>query len=324
MKQRNGVFMKRSIHKLASVLGVLSLITGTVVTPEAKVMASANTSTGAAIVEDTKPVSTPQVTATPAPEAPRKDAWTVKLKKVSHPKKLTKGAGFTVKGTLKASKKMQVVKASILDDEGKELYSKKIKVNKKNCSLKKVDSAMKFSNLKEGNYSYVVQATNKQNDTKTVIDDDFKVKKPKWTTPVKGGDWGDGWHCHCSSHRGKHFGWDASGGGRTIYSVSDGKVVYAKYHSASSLASFGNLIIIYHGKGIYSYYAHCKSIKVKVGQKVSVGDKIGVTGSTGYAFGAHLHFELRKGPAFDGDYNDYKLVDKYTYKQFNPAKKIKR
>lgn len=106
--------------------------------------------------------------------------------------------------------------------------------------------------------------------------------------------------------------------------MADGTVVYAKYHAASSKASFGKLIIVYHGNGIYSYYAHCSSFKVKVGDKVIAGDKIGITGSTGYAFGSHLHFEMRKGPAFSGSYNGYKLLDKYTYRQFNPGTKIKR
>jgi murein DD-endopeptidase MepM/ murein hydrolase activator NlpD len=43
-------------------------------------------------------------------------------------------------------------------------------------------------------------------------------------------------------------------------------------------------------------------------------------GATGAAYGTHLHLELRKGPAFSGNYNSYEFLDKYTYRQFNPMK----
>ena len=254
----------------------------------------------------------------------KKADWTVKLKKCSHPKKITRGVGFTVKGELDASKKMKKVTACILDEDQDVVYQKKVNINKKSFSLDQMDEALKFSELNAGDYSYVVKATNTSKSTKTVIDDEFEVKKVKWSVPVNGGNWGDGWHCQCSTHRGKHYGWDIRGGGRIIHAVSDGTVVYAKYHNASSLGSFGNLVIIYHGNGIYSYYAHCASLNVKAGKKVQQGDVLGKTGATGMAYGAHLHFELRKGPDFSGGYNDAKLVDKYTYVQFNPAKKIKR
>ena len=323
--------MNKKVRQLGGIYSVIAGMTLAGLAPQAPVRAEAEVATGGAINQpsDTaEPAVTPTPTVTPtqtpAASDQKKDNWTVKLKKCSHPKKITKGAGFKVKGTLKASKKMKTVKASILDEEGDSVCTKKIKVNKKNCSLAKVDKSMKFGKLKEGSYSYVVEATNTSRNKKTVIDDDFTVKKGKWTSPVKGGNWGDGWHCRCSTHGGRHYGWDARGGGRTIYSVADGTVVYAKYHAASSKASFGKLIIVYHGNGIYSYYAHCSSFKVKVGDKVIAGDKIGITGSTGYAFGSHLHFEMRKGPAFSGSYNGYELLDKYTYRQFNPGTKIKR
>jgi len=318
--------MKKGMKKWMAYLLVTSMGLATFAP---RTMVSSQEVSGSAVEEEKA-----TATATPAPTATAEasqtpvataapETWTVKVKKASHPKKLSQGAGFTVKGTLKASKKMKTVVATIKNDEGETLCKKKLKVNKKKASLKKVDSSMKFSELKPGKYTYTVTATNKAKDKKTVISDDFKVKKCKWQSPVRGGNWGDGWHCHCAVHRGKHYGWDALGGKRDIYSVADGTVVYAKYHAASSLASFGKLIVIYHGKGIYSYYAHCSRIKVDVGDKVSGGDKIGVTGSTGYAFGTHLHFEMRKGPDFDLEYNSISLLDKYTYKQFNPAKKIK-
>lgn len=283
-------------------------------------------------IQEQKPVVKPTVppaktvtpSPTPAPVKKKKVTWKVTKKKCSHPKNITCGCGFSVKGTLVFSRKMKYVEAGIEDEEGKYLYHSKVKVNKKKFSLSTVDDDLKFSKLKKGTYHYVVKAVDTKKQSKEIVNDEFTVKKAKWSTPVNGGRWGDGWHCHCSTHHGKHYGWDIKGAGKPIHAVSDGTVVYAKYHKGNGLGSFGKLVIIYHGNGIYSYYAHCSTLKVKAGKKVEQGDVIAKIGATGMAYGPHLHFELRKGPAFDGVYNYYKMVDKYTYKQFNPAKKIKR
>ena len=258
-------------------------------------------------------------TSTPKP----RDNWKVKVKKASHPKKLNRGAGFDVKGTLVSARKIKYVEAKIKNKDGKAIYKKKVKVNSKKFDLKKVDNALKFSKLNKGSYVYGVTVTDQKKNTKEVIDDNFSVRQPKWMVPIQNPRWGDKWHCHCWAHGGRHFGWDILGGGLSIHAASSGTVVYAGYHGGSSLGSFGRLIVIYHGNGVYSYYAHCSKINVKAGQEVTVGDIIGKTGSTGKAFGAHLHFELRRGPEFNGKYNAAKLIDKYTYKQFDPSKKIK-
>lgn len=279
--------------------------------PKVRGNSATATVSGSAIVV---PTSTPKPT----------DNWKVKVKKASHPKELNRGAGFDVKGTLVSARKIKYVEAEIKNQNGNAIYKKKVRVNKKEFDLQKVDNALKFSKLNKGSYVYNVKVTDQKKNTKEVIEDEFSVKQPKWMVPIQNPRWGDGWHCHCWAHGGRHFGWDILGGGLSIHAASSGIVVYAKYHGGSSLGSFGNLIIIYHGKGVYSYYAHCSKIKVKVGQEVTTGDIIGKTGSTGMAFGAHVHFELRRGPEFNGNYNAAKLVDKYTYKQFNPSKKIKR
>lgn len=59
---------------------------------------------------------------------------------------------------------------------------------------------------------------------------------------------------------------------------------------------YGNYVIIDHGNGFETLYAHLKyaTIQVKVGQEVNEGTVIGYMGDTGYTFGAHLHFEVRK------------------------------
>lgn len=328
------------VQKRSSLVVIYAIIAAFVMIglcPEITVIADATqvekrTVSGSAVEATKKPASIIPAKATPVPVVKKKKntmyRWKIKKKKCSYPKKINQGSSFTIKGTLQSERKLKYVVAGIKNSKGKYVYSSKKKLNKKKKSQKKVslsyaDRALKFSKLKKGTYYYVVQAVDTKNRCMVVINRKFTVKKRKWTWPVYGGAMGDGWHCHCSSHRGKHYGVDIKGNRKCIHATSDGTVVYAKYHHGSGLGSFGKLVVIYHGNGVYSYYAHCSSFKIKVGKEVERGDKIARVGATGMAYGPHLHFELRKGPDFNGKYNSAKLVDKYTYKQFNPKKKIK-
>lgn len=76
--------------------------------------------------------------------------------------------------------------------------------------------------------------------------------------------------------------------GTPIYAAGDGTIVTATSHS-----SYGNYIIIDHGEGRSTLYAHCSSLAVSAGQTVSRGQVIGHVGSTGYSTGNHLHLEFR-------------------------------
>lgn len=75
--------------------------------------------------------------------------------------------------------------------------------------------------------------------------------------------------------------------GTPIHAVNDGIVVLAKdrYYA-------GNSVVIDHGEGLYSCYYHLSRIDVKVGQKVSKGEKLGLSGSSGRVTGPHLHFAV--------------------------------
>ncbi|MDE7230816.1 MAG: peptidoglycan DD-metalloendopeptidase family protein [Oscillospiraceae bacterium] len=89
-----------------------------------------------------------------------------------------------------------------------------------------------------------------------------------------------------------------------IYAAQSGTVIVAAklcphlepknpyvYHSCGQ--GFGNYIVIDHGGGVTTLYAHCEQILVKQGQKVTKGDVIGKVGSSGWSSGYHLHFETR-------------------------------
>ncbi|MDR0569614.1 MAG: peptidoglycan DD-metalloendopeptidase family protein [Clostridiales Family XIII bacterium] len=86
--------------------------------------------------------------------------------------------------------------------------------------------------------------------------------------------------------------------GTPIHAADDGVVTTAQYQG-----TYGNLVVLSHGKGLETYYAHCSEIKVSVGQVVSKGELIGLVGTTGNATGAHLHFEVRLNGVYQNPMN---------------------
>lgn len=93
-------------------------------------------------------------------------------------------------------------------------------------------------------------------------------------------------------HKGLDLG---AGSGTPIASAKDGTVI-----SAGWQGGYGNTVVVSHGDGITSLYAHQSSIAVSNGQEVSRGDIVGYVGSTGWSTGPHLHFEIRvNGVAVD-------------------------
>lgn len=89
---------------------------------------------------------------------------------------------------------------------------------------------------------------------------------------------------------GFHSGIDiASSSGTPIYAADGGVVTYSGYRGA-----YGRLVIIDHGNGYSTYYAHNTSNLVRSGQRVSQGQTIATMGVTGNATGSHLHFEIRR------------------------------
>lgn len=90
-----------------------------------------------------------------------------------------------------------------------------------------------------------------------------------------------------STHKGLDIGADK---GTPIKAAAAGTVTLSQY---GYNGGFGNYVIISHGNGIQTVYAHCNTLNVKVGQKVSQGEVIATVGSTGRSTGNHLHLEIR-------------------------------
>lgn len=88
-----------------------------------------------------------------------------------------------------------------------------------------------------------------------------------------------------------HLGFDlASTQAAAVQAANRGTVVHADY-----LGIYGNCVILDHGMGLQSLYAHLSSIGVKVGDQVELGQTLGRSGATGLAGGDHLHFTMLLG-----------------------------
>ncbi|MEU0104765.1 M23 family metallopeptidase [Streptomyces sp. NPDC006251] len=96
---------------------------------------------------------------------------------------------------------------------------------------------------------------------------------------------------------GSHTGIDFhAASGTAVHSVGMGTVVEAGWGGA-----YGNQVVIKMNDGTYTQYGHLSSIGVSVGQQVTPGQQIGLSGATGNVTGPHLHFEARTSPEYGSD-----------------------
>ena len=120
--------------------------------------------------------------------------------------------------------------------------------------------------------------------------------------PVSGGAVGYGYYVYPTnkhylsgfdySTKTNHLGIDLSGNeGEGVYAADAGVIVYAGWNDYG----YGNMVMIDHGNGFQSLYAHLSALNVGCGQSVGQGEGIGAVGSTGRSSGPHLHFELMAG-----------------------------
>ena len=88
---------------------------------------------------------------------------------------------------------------------------------------------------------------------------------------------------------GAHTGLDiAASTGTGIKAAASGTVTFSGWKG-----SYGYMVVVSHGNGVQTYYAHCSKLYVSAGQKVKQGQKIAAVGSTGNSTGPHLHLEVR-------------------------------
>ncbi|MEU1849841.1 M23 family metallopeptidase [Streptomyces sp. NPDC019990] len=136
-----------------------------------------------------------------------------------------------------------------------------------------------------------------------------KKAKPSWVDPVKkyklsasfaqaGGMWQ-------STHSGQDF---AVPSGTKVLAAHGGTVVKAGGNGAGDGPAYGNAIVIKHGSGTYSQYAHLSKVEVRIGQVVKTGQEIARSGNTGNSSGPHLHFEIRTTPNYGSAVDPVKFL----------------
>ncbi|KOV68461.1 M23 family metallopeptidase [Streptomyces sp. MMG1121] len=120
-----------------------------------------------------------------------------------------------------------------------------------------------------------------------------------WVDPVKKYTRSAGFMQSGAMWQAKHSGQDyAVPTGTEVVAVHGGAVVKAGANGAGDGPAYGNAVVIKHGGGQYSQYAHLSRIDVKAGQVVKTGQRIALSGSTGNSTGPHLHFEIRTTPNY--------------------------
>ncbi|MER5715345.1 M23 family metallopeptidase [Streptomyces sp. NPDC002132] len=106
---------------------------------------------------------------------------------------------------------------------------------------------------------------------------------------------------------GSHTGIDFhASSGTTVHAVGLGTVVEAGWGGA-----YGNQVVIRMSDGTYTQYGHLSSISVSVGEQVTPGRQIGLSGATGNVTGPHLHFEARTSPEYGSDIDPVAYLRKH-------------
>ncbi|CAL9494300.1 hypothetical protein SUDANB176_03309 [Streptomyces sp. enrichment culture] len=137
-------------------------------------------------------------------------------------------------------------------------------------------------------------------------------EQASWVDPVKnyrlsasfaqnGGMW-------ASKHSGQDY---AVPTGTPVVATHGGTVVKAGPNGAGDGPAYGNAVVIKHGNGVYSQYAHLSQVNVQVGQVVKTGQKIALSGNTGNSSGPHLHFEIRTTPNYGSAINPMQFLNSH-------------
>lgn len=212
--------------------------------------------------------------------------------------RLTVNAPANVKAIGKDYNKIRISWNSVQNATGYKVYRWNQNKGKYVC-IKTIKNGKTTSYINSGlniksRYSYKVAAYVKA-DGKTIIS--MKSRKAVgWTLksykgislvkPVKKMNLVSGYGSRGGS---LHIGADyAAPKGTAVYAAASGTVIKSK----SNYGGLGEGIVIRHSKGLVTWYGHLNSRKVKAGDRVKAGDKIGTVGSTGNATLNHLHFEV--------------------------------
>ena len=166
------------------------------------------------------------------------------------------------------------------DKREKEAQIKRIQSN-----IKELEAALAELDREEMEIEFFLSAAAKGN---LITNFDGSFSRPLKSYVVTSGY---GMRRHPILHRRRmHNGIDLSASyGTPIFASGAGRVIFTGWKNG-----YGNVVMIDHGKGLATLYAHLSSIFVSVGQDLAEGQPLGKVGSTGWSTGNHLHFEIRK------------------------------
>ncbi|MEV2215744.1 M23 family metallopeptidase [Streptomyces sp. NPDC050997] len=144
----------------------------------------------------------------------------------------------------------------------------------------------------------VVEATKAREAKERVAREEERKRLNTYVAPISGSYVSTGYKSGGSLwSSGSHTGIDFHAStGTTVHAVGSGTVVEAGWGG-----SYGNQIVIKMNDGTYTQYGHLSSIGVSVGQTVTPGRQIGLSGATGNVTGPHLHFEARTSAEYGSD-----------------------
>ena len=222
------------------------------------------------------------------------------------------------KASLESARAEQVDAKASLDAQKAELDAKKATIN----------SLLKELEAKQDQYE---SSLDKLDSQMAALDDEIAAKQKEYDRQIAAGkiqfDTGSGYvwpldGCYVitsffgprihpvTGKPGNHLGTDVRAPyGTTIKAARGGVVITSTYNS-----SYGNYVVVNHGGGVTTLYAHMSSRSVSVGQVVSQGQELGKVGSTGSSTGNHLHYEIRVNNVRQDAINYYpKLNLWYTY-----------
>lgn len=198
---------------------------------------------------------------------------------------------------LKKKKDEEVAK---LTEEGKQAAAKIDELKKEEQKISNEIAAYERRKREEIERRKKAQAGKGSSSSNTPLYEKYVGGKFGWPVP---GDYNVGTRYGAAGRywsSGYHTGIDIPGSyGTRIVAANDGIVVSAGFNK-----SYGNNVILDHGGGLYTLYAHGSKLLVSAGQTVKRGEAILAMGETGNAYGVHLHFEVRKGSPYYSSHVD--------------------
>ena len=262
--------------------------------------------------------------ASPVNEAPA----TISISDFVPPTVLTVGSAYSITGRVDTNAVLDRLNVKVTDSSTGvvQINETQFDIDNSSYNLSDIDSRVKFGTLSAGEKLLEITAVS-TNETRQVFSYTFSVVRPAgaqisgdvtmlWPVPSSGLlttiFWCDNPFCHSNAGRvNGHAAIDiAAPENSDVVAVKDGVVVKCGFGDwENGKTGYGNFILLDHGNGLTTQYAHLYSIYVSEGEQVTAGQVIGGVGTTGNSTGNHLDFYIEQ---------DGKRCDPLEYIELHP------